>query len=153
MATSRFIETMGLISQENGGSRISGRMIGLLVIEDRELSLSQISEKLGISRASVSTNARLLIRRGVIRRTAHAGDRQDYYELSSLPFFDMLGDLADQFARNGSRIGTCVEEMRADNPGAAERAAALQSFLEKSSHVLHKWAEALRNDAQEEENT
>ncbi|ODT69208.1 MAG: hypothetical protein ABS75_17630 [Pelagibacterium sp. SCN 63-23] len=145
-----FIEEMGLLSQESGEPRISGRILGLLVVEGRELSLGQISEKLGISRASASTNARLLARRGMVHLTARAGDRQDYYELSPLPLFDRLWEIAEHAARNGRTIGACVEAMRSENAAAADRAMEIQIFFEKSSHVLHKWAEALRDDAAQE---
>lgn len=84
-AVDRFVDELGLISQESGESRISGRIVGLLLVEGRELSLAEISERLGVSRASVSTNARLLLRRGVIRLTAHADNRRDYYELAAMP--------------------------------------------------------------------
>ncbi|MEQ8599327.1 MAG: hypothetical protein RLP98_05320 [Devosia sp.] len=56
-ATTRFIEEMGLIAQERGESRISGRLIGLMVVEGQELNLVQISEKLSISRAIRATGA------------------------------------------------------------------------------------------------
>lgn len=145
-AVDRFVETMGVITQEGGDSRIAGRIIGLLVAEGRELSLNQISERLSVSRASVSTNARQLARRGVIKRTAHSGDRQDYYELTGLPFFDILGELALQFERHARTIGQCVEGMRDEDPPAASRAGEVQDFFEKSAEILHDWAAALRDD-------
>ncbi|MFC3703706.1 GbsR/MarR family transcriptional regulator [Devosia honganensis] len=142
----RFIEEMGLIAQEAGESRISGRIVGLLIVEDREFSLAQISERLGISRASVSTNARMLARRGVIRRTAHAGDRQDYYELSALPFADRLEEIAGQFARHARTIGNCLEGMRHENTAMTDRVKSVQSFFEQSSHILKGWANSLEHE-------
>ena len=41
------------MSQDRGEPRIAGRIFGLLLIEGQELSLQQISEQLGVSRASV----------------------------------------------------------------------------------------------------
>ena len=144
-AVERFIEEMGLISQEGGDARIAGRIFGLLVVEGRELSLHQISERLGVSRASVSTNARRLAHRGVVRLTAHAGDRQDYYVLNNFPNVDMLGDLADRLIRNARDIQACVEPMRAENEAAARRVDDLSDAFEQSAQILQDWVIALRN--------
>lgn len=152
-ATSRFIEEMGLMAQERGESRISGRIMGLLTVEGRELSLVQISERLAISKASASTNARDLARKGILRLTSHAGDRQDYYELAGLSSRDVVGDLAAQFQRQAQIVKGCVAEMQAENPAAAGRAAVIQSFLEQSAGILAHWATTLggADDKKEDE--
>lgn len=144
-AVDRFVEEFGLIAQEGGDSRISGRIIGLLVVEGKDLSLSQISERLGVSRASVSTNARLLARRGSIKLTTHAGDRQDYYELSGLSYFDLIGEIAERFKRHAMTIESCVTDLRDENAAAAGRAADMQMFFEKSAEILGDWATSLRS--------
>jgi len=143
-ATTRFIEEMGLIAQERGESRISGRLIGLMVVEGQELNLVQISEKLAISRASASTNARDLARKGILKLRTHAGDRQDYYQLVSLSEIDVVGDLAAQFERQAQTIKDCVEAMQGENAEAARRAAVVQNFLEKSADILTHWVTTLR---------
>ena len=63
-AVSAFIEQMGLAAEANGFSRIGGRLIAYLLIEDRPHSLDEIVERLQVSKASVSTNARLLLHTG-----------------------------------------------------------------------------------------
>lgn len=145
-AVERFIEELGLISQESGDARIAGRLLGLLVTEGRELSLGQISERLAVSRASVSTNARLLAQRGVINLVAHAGDRQDYYVISDVPYADMLREIARQFHRNARRLQAIVDAMARENAGAAGRAGELSGFFEKSAEILSNWADELRDD-------
>lgn len=145
-AADRFIEEMGIISQESGGARIAGRILGLLLVESKEMSLQQISERLNVSRASVSTNARLLAGRGVIRLTTHAGDRQDYYELSVFPYFDMLGGMAEQFGRHGRIVGESAQSLEAENPEAAQRVRELSRFYEKSAEILKDWAFTLQQD-------
>ncbi|WEK02884.1 MAG: hypothetical protein P0Y65_11750 [Candidatus Devosia phytovorans] len=146
LATERFVEEFGLISQDGGDTRIAGRIMGLLIIEGRELSLSQISDRLKVSRASVSTNARTLARRGAINLTTHSGDRQDYYQISNFRDFDMLGELADRFRRHAKTIESCVVDMRSEDPPAAERAEDMQDFFEKSAEILDHWATSLRED-------
>ncbi|WP_338722758.1 hypothetical protein [Devosia sp. XK-2] len=131
------------MAQERGEPRISGRILGLLTVEGRELNLVQISERLEISRASASTNARDLARKGILKLTTRTGDRQDYYQLAGLSPLDVVGDLAAQFERQARSIKGCVEDMRAEDSAAAQRAAAVQSFLEKSADILAHWAKAL----------
>jgi len=149
-ATDRFVEHFGLMAQENGDSRIAGRIAGLLVAEGRELSLTQISEMLQVSRASVSTNARNLAKRGIIRIVSRAGDRQDYYELVTMPYVDALDQLAERFRRHADIMTTCVEELRAEKAPGAERAADIQDFLAKSAEILKDWAEQMHQDGSRE---
>lgn len=87
---SRFIEQMGLYSQADGVPRIAGRLFGYFIIYGGPVSFAQLAEQLQVSRASVSTNARMLVGMGIIERVALPGDRQDYYQLSSAPFLRMI---------------------------------------------------------------
>lgn len=152
-AQERFIEEMGLISQEHGGARIAGRIVGLLMLEGRELSLQQISERLGVSRASVSTNARDLAKRGTLRRTSHAGDRQDYYEVLTGPSFEMLDELARQFQRHAQVVNDCAAALRSEAPNAAGRVSDLSKFFAKSSEILLNWADTLKQETTTQEET
>jgi DNA-binding transcriptional regulator GbsR (MarR family) len=143
-ASDLFIEVLGQVSQENGDARIFGRIVGLLVVDGGEMSLTQISERLQVSRASVSTNARQLTQRGILQRLTHPGDRQDYYRLTEMPYFDMLGELATRFRRYADALEGCVAGMRAEQEGSAERAAEIQTFFGKSAQILDDWANSLR---------
>src|SRR3546814_5030306 len=82
-AGEKFIEQMGLLSQVDGAPRIAGRILGLLLLEGRPLALHEIAERLQVSKASASTNARLLAGRDILRLRAQPGDRQDYYEFAT----------------------------------------------------------------------
>lgn len=77
----QFIESMGVFFERYGISRIGGRMLGLLMVSERDLSLDDIAGTLGVSRASVSTNARMLILYGMAQLVTRPGDRRDYYRL------------------------------------------------------------------------
>lgn len=142
-AIDRFIEEMGLIAQHDGGPRIAGRIMGLLVAEGRELSLNQISERLCVSRASVSTNARQLAARGLLRLTTHTGDRQDYYELSSASYVQMLQELAGRMKKYASVTEACAKEIESESEGAARRVTELSAFYRDSSQFLGNWASLL----------
>lgn len=145
-AIDRFIEEMGLITQQDGGPRIAGRLFGLLVVEGRELSLNQLSERLAVSRASVSTNARLLADRGMLRRRTHAGDRQDYYELSPGTYVHMLQLLAGRMEKYARAISTCAKEIESESEDAAKRVADLSVFYKHSAEFLGNWASHLHDE-------
>jgi DNA-binding transcriptional regulator GbsR (MarR family) len=142
----RFIEVMGLMFQDTGDTRIAGRLFALLVIEGRELSLQQMSERLGVSRASVSTNARQLAKRGAIRLTAHPGDRQDFYELNNFPSVDVVSELAERMVRQAQAVQDFVEPMRLENELAADRIGDLSRAFGQAAKLLNDWGVALRND-------
>jgi DNA-binding transcriptional regulator GbsR (MarR family) len=79
----RFIEAVGLFFEDAGVPRIGGRLLGLLLLAERPLSLDEVARTLGVSRASVSTNSRILIYAGMIERVSLPGDRRDYYQFSA----------------------------------------------------------------------
>lgn len=138
-AVDRFIDEMGLITQQDGGPRIAGRIFGLLIVEGRELSLNQISERLGVSRASVSTNARRLSQQGLLRLTTHAGDRQDYYEVSPGTHVQMLQQLAGRMEKYARIIDACAEQIESESEEAAQRVADLSAFYKLSAQFMGDW--------------
>jgi DNA-binding MarR family transcriptional regulator len=77
-----FVERVGRFFEGDGAPRTGGRLLGLLVLEPRELSIDEIAERLKVSRASVSTNARQLEGFGVVERVSHMGDRRDFYRIA-----------------------------------------------------------------------
>lgn len=86
----QFIERMGLIAEEEGFPRISGRILGLLLVREEPFSLDQLAETLQVSKASISTNARLLEQLGVLERISSPGDRRDFYRLGEDPWKRMF---------------------------------------------------------------
>lgn len=77
----QFIERSGLLWEQDGFPRIAGRTFALMLISQDALSLDDIAETLGVSKASVSTDARLLERMGFLERVSRPGDRRDYYQV------------------------------------------------------------------------
>jgi len=75
----QFVESMGTYFERYGLARIGGRMLGLLIIADRPLSLDDIANTLDVSRASVSNNIRMIVATGLAEPFTVPGDRRDYY--------------------------------------------------------------------------
>ena len=76
-----FVERMGLTMERLGTSRTLGRILGLLLVADDPLSLTDMAEVLRVSKASISTNARLCEQTGLALRVSMPGDRRTYYEI------------------------------------------------------------------------
>lgn len=82
-ADEEFVERVGRFFEGDGAARTSGRMLGLMLLATREMSIDEIADRLKVSRASVSTNARQLETIGVVERVSHMGDRRDYYRIAA----------------------------------------------------------------------
>ncbi len=79
-AQERFVEHLGLLWEGQGLSRVAGRIVGFLTLQDEPRSLDEIATALNVSKGAVSTDARALQARGLLERSpAPAGDRRDYY--------------------------------------------------------------------------
>ncbi len=75
----RFIESMGMYFESYGIPRIGGRVLGLLLIAHEPLSAERIASILKVSRASVSTNFRILLTSGLAEKVTYPGDRTTYF--------------------------------------------------------------------------
>lgn len=79
----RFIESMGVYFEQFNLPRICGRIVGLLMVADRPLTLDDMAAALRVSRASASTDVRLAIQFGVAELVSMLGDRRDYYRFTA----------------------------------------------------------------------
>jgi DNA-binding transcriptional regulator GbsR (MarR family) len=77
-----FIERMGILWEADGFPRIAGRIFATALLSPEACSLDQFAERLGVSKASVSNDARMLEKMGFIQRVSRPGDRRDYYEIT-----------------------------------------------------------------------
>lgn len=98
-----FIERMGLVSERYGIPRIAGRLLGFLLLDGGAHSLDDLAERLQVSKASVSTNARFLEGLQVIQRQPVPGDRRDFYRIGENPGEHMF-ELARQRLEESRRL-------------------------------------------------
>jgi DNA-binding transcriptional regulator GbsR (MarR family) len=89
-AVLRLIGKVGVSCENQGLARSSGRIFGLLLATGETLSLDEIAERVEVSKASASTNARLLEQVGFIERVDVLGDRRDFYRVREDPWQQML---------------------------------------------------------------
>ena len=129
-AIAEFVERMGLITQADGLPRIAGRIMGLMVVHGGPFGFTELAERLSVSRASISTNTRLLEDLGIIERTATPGDRQDYFRLSPRPYPRMLRGVVERIRRARVVVEDAQAALPEDFSGAQERLAELDAFYE-----------------------
>lgn len=133
-AAERFIERMGQFFEGDGAPRIAGRMFGMVLLSPEPCSLDDLAEQLQVSKASVSTNARLLELWGAVERVTRPGDRRDYYQVADNIHVRML-------ERRLERIHQMQDLIREGRQGISELAPEVEERL-RVIEVIHEHAEA-----------
>lgn len=127
------------MAQADGSPRIAGQLLGYLLVQGGARSLQQIADDLKVSKASASTNARLLEGHGMLRRVTVAGSRQDSWELLPDPYDRVLGTLADRFRNNARVIEDVSSQFPEGREDARERVCSFADFYRKSADFLDEW--------------
>ena len=142
----RFVERMGVLLEEEGLPRIAGRLIGFLLLHESAFSLDELADRLQVSKASVSTNARLLEQSGVLERISAPGDRRDYYRMGPGAWETTLRaaqrrwrTLNETFAET---IVSLPPEMAAGKRRLAEATRFHELMIEGIDRLLERWREA-----------
>ncbi len=138
-----FVERLGLVTQADGLPRIAGRIMGLMVIYGGPFSFADLAERLQISRASVSTNTRLLENLGIIERTTMPGERQDYFRMRPHPYSPLMRGYVERMRRARDMVGGTQHDLPQDFGDAHERLQELNEFyetlIESFEKVIAKW--------------
>ena len=142
-ATSQFTDRMGMLFEAEGQPRIAGRIFGYLLVSDDPRSLDQLAAALGVSKASVSTNARMLAEKGVLERVCRPGDRHDYYGVAP----DLFSRTMAERLKRWQRFTHAVGEARRTLPIRSERVRArLRGYetayaymVEAIGHAVDRW--------------
>ena len=149
-AVETFIEGLGLLMQQDGLPRISGRMLALFIVDGGPFSFSQLAERLKVSRGSISTNARILRQVGYIERFAKPGDRQDYYQLSEEPYIRLLDGYMDRLSRRLDLACTLESQLSQGSPDTIKRLKGMKKFyiaaLKSTEDLKQKLHEGDKND-------
>ena len=132
----RFIEQMGLVAQMESLPRIAGRIFGLFLVEVGPLNLREVAERLSVSRASVSTNARVLAQLGLLERSAKPGDRQDYYQLAPDPFRNLVTGMVQKMSLAHQIVAKAADDFPAGKVDAKRRVEELATFYRISAETI-----------------
>ncbi len=102
-----YLEKWGLLFEQLGATRMSGRILGwLLICDPPEQTAKEIAAAVGASLASISTATRFLIQLGMIERVGIPGVRSAHLRLRPgiwaqmmrmrLTRIALMGDLAEE---------------------------------------------------------
>jgi DNA-binding transcriptional ArsR family regulator len=134
--TSRFIDRVASLFEYDGLPPIAGRIFALLLVSEDALSLDQLSEALGVSKASASTNARLLARFGLIEPVRRSGSRRDYYRTVDDLFERSMAVRLDRWREFTEAIGDGRRRLPLPSPRVRDR-------LERYEGALSYMADAI----------
>ncbi len=139
----QFIEAVGIVAEDDGLPRIAGRLFGYLLLSPTPRSLDEIADTLGVSKGSVSIDARLLVGHGWLRRVSRPGDRKDYYEMAP-NFFACI--VAHRMSRWGALRELIAHEIMnfSDEPASVRERLrsfdeAQEFFLDGMRQLLTEW--------------
>jgi DNA-binding transcriptional regulator GbsR (MarR family) len=134
-----FVERLALVLESDGFPRIAGRIFGLLILSESELSLDGIAGILGASKASVSVNTRMLEQKGVIERVSRPADRRDYYIIAPDPFIRTM----EQRIARWNRVRSVFAEAMSDSSIAPGARARMKDFDASSGEIAEVLTAAL----------
>jgi predicted transcriptional regulator len=86
-----FVEDVAVSFERSGMARMSGRLLGALMIADPpERSQEELATFLGVSRGAVSQASRMLVDAGLVERRRRRGERRDYFRIRPHAWTDMI---------------------------------------------------------------
>lgn len=135
--TSRFADRVAAVFEHDGLPPIAGRIFALLLLSEDPLSLDQLSEELGISKASASTNARLLAQFGLVEPVRRPGSRRDYYRTADDLFERSMARRLDQWREFTEVIGE-GRRLPHGATGVRERLARYEDALSYMTDAVHR---------------
>lgn len=149
-----YVEDFGLLFEGSGGSRMVGRVLGLLLVSERpELSAEEIADRLRASQGAISTATRALVGTGLIRRRTRPGERRAYFGVNPDAWQETT---REQVSRSGAfreMAERGLDLTEADGPEAGRGLLAMRDFYafweRELSEVLARWDEEKRRDAGE----
>ncbi len=130
--TSRFTDRLATLFEDDGLPPIAGRIFGFLLLTDAALSLDELAGALVVSKASASTNARLLAQLGVIEQVRRPGSRRDYYRMAPDLFERSMAQRLARWQRFTEVIGEGRRTLPMESPEVRQR---LERYEEAFSYM------------------
>ncbi|MBF6588977.1 MAG: transcriptional regulator [Ktedonobacterales bacterium] len=151
----RFIESIGVYFEQYDLPRICGRILGLLIVASRPLSLDDMAATLRVSRASVSTNVRLAVSTGLAELVGLLGQRRDHYRFTENPWEHAILVNIEGTQALKSIAARAIDGIAVEHVVAGTRLAELiefcDFFIEEQHATLERWRQrhAAREAARE----
>jgi len=138
-------EQMGLFLEQVGWPRMSGRVLGWMLLSDeQEISLDELADSLNVSKASVSGATRLLEQIGAIERVPRCGTRKAYYRLADDVWgrlISMEKRISDTFVGFADQARERLERNPERDARLAEMRRAFELYSEMLDRLISRWRE------------
>ena len=136
-ARARFVERIGQILEQDGLTRIAGRIFGHLLLTTEPQSLEDLATALQASRGSISQDTRLLERLGALERVTRAGDRRVFYQIGDRMMARMVALRLERFEQMREAMAEGAEAARDETVRTR-----LNEFVDFHDHLLATMREA-----------
>ncbi len=136
----QLVEEFGMFMETYGVSRSAGLILGWLMLAEEAQSLDDIADGLGLSKASISLNTRVLEHLGVIQKIGVRGDRKVYYKMADHAWIKMLESGVQKLEMMRSLAITGLEV--STNQTAHQRFAELDDLM---SFLVEAYAQLLQD--------
>jgi DNA-binding transcriptional regulator GbsR (MarR family) len=144
----QFADQVGLRAEADGLPPIAGRLFAMMLLSPDPMSLDDIAAALQVSKGSASTDARLLLRHGWLRRVVRRGDRRDYYEMAPDFFAEIVAHRAAQWQALNRLVEDSLPGLGRIPPIARRRLQYLDEaqrfFLDGIDRQLLRWRHVIR---------
>ncbi|WP_019533133.1 GbsR/MarR family transcriptional regulator [Paenibacillus ginsengihumi] len=105
------INELSLSFEAEGFSPLCGKIYTLLVFAADPLSLQQIADELGVSKAAVSVQARMLERVAMCQKLAVGNDRRDYYYIPDNFSLTVIHNATRKINEMSDRMAATIESL------------------------------------------
>ncbi|MDD5438832.1 MAG: hypothetical protein PHS37_01435 [Candidatus Omnitrophica bacterium] len=136
-----FLGKINRICNKFGLNNVMAQLYAVLYLSNKPLSLTDMVERLKISKGSVSVNIRALERYNAVRRVWIKGSRRDYYEAEQ-DIYKVIFDRIKSMA--GSRLSE-FEDMINSSCRAVDTVVPADSEDEESIKVFKRRLDTLKN--------
>lgn len=137
------VEMAGRFYDKKGLQPVAGRIMGLLMIMDKEkYTFDEIVEELKISKSSVSNALRILEIADYIEYTTISGDRKRYFQIKKLDKYALINEHYKTLSGTRDFLKT-VLDLKADKN--SENAVFIKNLLDMLNYFLDQF-----NDMREE---
>jgi DNA-binding transcriptional regulator GbsR (MarR family) len=140
-----FVQAVSRIASFWGFPRAMGAIYGAIYLSPEPVGLDELVQLVGVSKGSVSTNARTLERLQMIHKRVKLGDRRDYYEAETDFWKIVRGVLKEreksEFDRALRAVGESLE--MAENVGVPRSGADLGTFYVRRIGSMKSFFDAL----------
>jgi len=126
-----FIQDFGEAYQNFGLPKLMGFVVGLLMANEKPLSLDEITKELGVSKGPVSQVMSRLRDNGLVHRTNLPGNRKDYYKVDPDIFGKAFKNHAGLLHRNLLLAEKFQQMIQETSDGASDENIALAKKVDE----------------------